>query len=337
MKKMMIIIIIFMLVESRFFCEKTTAPKEVQTDDDQWTTYTTADGLPYNTVAAIAFGPDGDIWCVPILQDAGAGIAHFDGKTWKHYTTKDGLGADFIIWMENTLAVSPEGVLWVGTFGGGVSRFDGKTWTTYTTKDGLLSDKVTAVAIAPNGDLWCTHPASVCGISHFDGEKWSVSAAGGLGLASCNLVNIAFAPNGTLWAGGSNSVVRRNGETWSSFGSAAGLKVPVALNMDIGSNGRVWVSGGGVSCYANNTWTHYSFEKIGAKANDSGIVPLAVDAENVLWVGVYGSGIFRYDSKSWSKFTPKDGPALTNVWSITVAPDGAIWFGTDDGISRYQP
>ncbi len=334
MKRVMIVIGISVFICISLVCQKSTAPEQ---GDGQWPTCTTSDGLPCDAVGAIAFGPDGELWCVPLIPDIGGGVAHFDGNTWKHYTTKDGLGSNFILWMENTLTVSSDGVLWVATFGGGVSRFDGETWTTYTTQDGLLADKVSAVAIAPNGDLWCAHPGPDCGISHFDGETWTVYTTSDMGVTSCNLLNIAFDPDGTLWASGSNVVVRHHGETWTSFSSEVGLKIPVAVYMDIGPDGKVWVSGGGVSCYEGSAWSHHSFEEIGAKGNGEGLIPLAVDSDNVLWVGVYSEGVFRYDGNSWSKFTPNGGPVLNNVFSITVGPDGSLWFGTESGISRYQP
>jgi ligand-binding sensor domain-containing protein len=334
MKRIMIVIGISVFFFSTLVCKKTPAQEQ---SEGQWITYTTSDGLPYDIVAAIAFGPDGELWCVPIIPDVGAGVAHFNGNTWKHYTTKDGLGADFIIWYEHTLTVSSAGVLWVAKFGGGVSRFDGESWTTYTTENGLLADKVTAVAIAPNGDLWCAHPVPDCGISHFDGKTWTFYTTSDIGLTFCNLLNIAFDPDGTLWATGSNFVLRYDGETWTKFSSEVGLKIPVGLYMDIGPDGKVWISGGGVSCYDGSAWSHHSFEEIGAKAGAEVVVPLAVDSENVLWVGVLGEGVFRYDGKSWTKFAPKGGPVLNNVLSIAVGPDGALWFGTNVGISRYQP
>lgn len=336
MKRVIIVFGIFVFVCVTLVCEKkSTSPEQ---SDGLWTTYTISDGLPSNSVMAITFGPDSELWCAPMIPDVGAGVVHFDGNTWKQYTTKDGLGSDLILWFEHALTVSSESVLWVATYGGGVSGFNGKVWTTYTTKDGLRSNNVTAVAIAPNGDLWCTHPAPDCGISHFDGKIWTVCTPSDLGLTSCNLVNIAFDPDGKLWASGSNFVLRNDGKTWTKFSSEVGLKIPVGLYMDIGPDGKIWVSGGDVSCYDGRAWSHHSFAEMGAKGSggDEGLIPLAVDSENVLWVGVYGEGVFRYDGKSWTKFRSKDGPALNNVLSIAIGPDGALWFGTESGLSRYQ-
>lgn len=340
MKRIMMAIGIFIFVCGVSVCEKSTAREQA---GGQWTTYTTTDGLPSNAVGAIALGPDGDLWCVPLLQDdpVGGGVAHFDGSTWKQYTTKDGMGSAFIIWLENALAVSSDGVLWVGTFGGGVSRFDGKTWTNYTSKDGLFSDSVTAVAIAPNGDVWCANQGEGPGggISHFDGKTWTAYTASDMGVRSGAFMNVAVDPDGTLWAGG-DGVVRYDGETWTSLYKETKMGgPPVGTSMDIGPDGKIWFSEGkGVACFDGSAWSHYSFEDMGANGSAEGVSSLAVDSENVLWVGTGGEGVFRYDGKSWNKFAPKDGPDLNETGSIAVGPDGAIWFAAGvNGIARYQP
>jgi len=334
MKRKMMVIGIFTLVFSSLGCEKLIAQEQA---DGQWTTYTTSDGLPYNEVGAVAFGPDGDLWCAFVHPGGDGGIAHFDENTWEHLTNEDGLGSNFIIWFEHTLAVSSDNILWIATFGGGVSRFDGEGWTTYTSADGLHSDNVTAVAIAPDGDLWCTH--SDCGISHFDGRTWTVTTPNDLGVTSCHLIDIAIGPDSTLWSIGSH-VFSFNDESWTDFSTQTGMEM--AFYMDTGPDGRLWIGGeeGGVSCYDGSEWKHYSLADMGAKGS-GGVMPMAVDSENVLWVGVYEENeeigeVFRFDGKSWTKFAPEGGPALKSVYSITVGPDSTIWFGTDYGLFGYN-
>ncbi len=271
-----------------FSCsEKTTGPTE---PGDQWIVYTTSDGLPGDAVGAIAFGPDGDFWCVPIIE-GGMGIVHYNGTSWKHYTTEDGLGYNVILWMENTIAVSSEGDVWVATFGGGVSCFDGINWTAYTPRD--------------------------------------------MGLSSCNLISLAMDSNGTLWAGG-DVVLHFDNDHWTRFSSETGMQQPIALYIDIGPDGNIWIAGSGVSCYDGTVWTHYSLEDIGAVGDSETLMPIAVDSDNVVWIGVTGNGVFNYNGADWKKFNPMGAPDLKSVLSITIDEEGAIWFGTENGILCYQ-
>jgi len=79
----------------------------------------------------------------------GGGLARFDGRTWKNYTTRDGLAGNVV----NSIAIDRRGILWLGT-DAGVSRFDGSKFKTFTTADGLYHDAVYAVAIDGAGAKW---------------------------------------------------------------------------------------------------------------------------------------------------------------------------------------
>ena len=60
------------------------------------------------------------------------------------------------------------------------------------------------------------------------------------------------------------------------------------------------------------------------------------DKASNLWFGTTGEGVYRYDGKSFTNFTMKDGLNSNTVWSILEDKSGNIWFGTADGICRYD-
>ena len=60
------------------------------------------------------------------------------------------------------------------------------------------------------------------------------------------------------------------------------------------------------------------------------------DKAGVLWFGTTGEGVYRYDGKSFTQFTTKDGLNSNKVWSILEDKLGNIWFGTDAGVCRYD-
>jgi sugar lactone lactonase YvrE len=55
------------------------------------------------------------------------GVYRYDGKTWTHFTTEDGLIDNKIC----AVTLDSSGNMWFGSFDKGVSRFDGETWTSY--------------------------------------------------------------------------------------------------------------------------------------------------------------------------------------------------------------
>jgi ligand-binding sensor domain-containing protein len=55
------------------------------------------------------------------------GVYRYDGKTWTHFTTEDGLVDNKIC----AISLDLSGNVWFGSFDKGVSRFDGENWTSY--------------------------------------------------------------------------------------------------------------------------------------------------------------------------------------------------------------
>ena len=153
---------------------------------DSWTSFTvenTSGGLIDDWVYAIEIDENNNIWF-----GTEGGLSLFNGKKWKHWNHKNGLGAsqelvihdnqfttdsftgshhsDQVINLPNTENVSyrPNYIvsmhldqfnqLWIGTWGGGLSMFDTETqiFRNYTVKDGLPGNYVLAVTEGPHGN-----------------------------------------------------------------------------------------------------------------------------------------------------------------------------------------
>ncbi len=104
--------------------------------------YTTADGLPSNTIRDVEaaercpkFCDFRDIW---IATDGGVG--HWDGTAWTAYTVANGLPSN------DVRGVSPvqRGVVWAAT-ASGAAYFDGQAWRAFTRADGLPFDDLQGV------------------------------------------------------------------------------------------------------------------------------------------------------------------------------------------------
>ncbi len=98
-----------------------------------------------NYVICSVIDSKGNIW----FGTWGAGLARFDGKRWKNFTTRDGLSGNIV----NSLAIDRHGVLWIGT-DRGVSRYDQNGFINYNKETGLFSDTVYAIAIDEQNNKW---------------------------------------------------------------------------------------------------------------------------------------------------------------------------------------
>ena len=89
---------------------------------ENWTVYTTEEGLVNNFVQAITGDKEGNLW----FGTKGGGISVFDGNKWTSYTTDNGLNSNNIL----CLTVDNQGVVWIGT-DDGVASFTGGNFKSY--------------------------------------------------------------------------------------------------------------------------------------------------------------------------------------------------------------
>lgn len=162
------------------------------------------------------------------------GVTMFDGKRWKSWTHKDGLGApnrDALPFSANTglgtrtrhdlttstegratynpnyvfsIHVTPDDQVWAGTWGGGVSRLEGQRWRNLTREDGLAGNIVYSIAQGRDGVLWFGTNA---GVSRYDGRRWQ-NFGKAQGLLEDNVYALAVVPSGEVWAGTRRGVTR---------------------------------------------------------------------------------------------------------------------------------
>ena len=101
-------------------------------------------GQIHSNVSTIHVTPEGEVWfgfsagmlssgiCGASRSESQeVGIYRYDGQTWEHFTTEDGLAQNKIC----TITSGPDGSVWVGTYEKGISCYDGSTWTTYQVKE----------------------------------------------------------------------------------------------------------------------------------------------------------------------------------------------------------
>ncbi len=173
---------------------------------------------------SLAVAADGTVWAGTNDPGLGRGLYAFDGESFIHYTSQDGLPSDNVF----QVSAGSDGLLWVATdalYGdpdtaapdaaGGIASFDGVAWTTYTMADGLLTNDA-IVAAGDDGTVWAIHSEiRPHGVSHFDGGSWTAQETetrfGGF--------RSAVAPDGSLWTTSQGALIHYDGETATVYPS----------------------------------------------------------------------------------------------------------------------
>ena len=299
-----------------------------------WTTFKTDDDN-LNRVSSLVEDRDGNIWV-----GTRGGVRRYDGRTFRLFTTEDGLGSNDV----RSVMEDRDGNLWFG-LKEGVTRYNGRSWITFSSRDGLVGTGFSALFEDGDGSIWLA-PNIKSGVYRYDGKTFQLFPTGD-GFVWNPVTSMVEDRKGVLWFGTwSEGVSRfdpsaRPGQAWASFGPDEGLSDSRVLSIYLDREENLWIGtqGGGISRYSKRDWTTYTEHE--GLVNDN-LWRLYEDSAGHLWVSAHSSSVVRYDSRSdteeasWTEFTTADG-LPRGVYSVFQDRDGDLWFGTNAGVSRYDP
>ena len=217
-----------------------------------------------------------------------------------------------------------KGILWAYEWGGRLVRYDpatgsGRSWT--ISDDAAFT--MTQIAPARAGGVWMATGRT---LRWFDGTAFREVIE-----SPASISVLTEAPDGTLWAGTSDGgVLHWNGTSWHRLDPGRPNADAAVNAITVDTAGRVWVGWlqyptppgtGWVSLYDGSRWTQ--FDGNDAAPLGDGVWSIAELPDHSVWVAS-GSGLARFDGRSWSDETPREAVGLA-MSSIDAAPDGVIW------------
>ncbi len=262
----------------------------------------------------------GNLW----LATTDSGVYYYDtrravpGKAaaqpFQHFTTREGLASNAVM----TIYEDRAGAIWFGT-GGGVSRYDpgqadGKSFRNFTTKEGLPSNAIHTIMEDKTGKLWFGTSGEAC---FYDGKTFTVFR-NKEGKSFNNVWGLTEDKTGNIWIGGS-IIDGKKGDTL--FVSNGLWRFDPLSKLRAGGSGFTKISQRGASAIIEdkkgNIWTTGAVNPNGTGA----------------WK------LLRYNQKS----SYNKNPDVTEIMSIDKmlcgileAEDGSIWFGSINGVYRYN-
>jgi signal transduction histidine kinase/ligand-binding sensor domain-containing protein/DNA-binding response OmpR family regulator len=279
--------------------------------------WTTANGLPHNSIRAIAQTSDGYLWVA-----TSNGLARFDGVGFTVFNPANtpGLVEDRL----TALVAGGDGALWIGTTGQGIIRYrDGKFQQVAAAE---LPDPVVRALYADSaGVVWI---GTELGLSKYEGGKVSIVFKGGNRQLG---VHCLFEyPAGTVWAGTNSGLKKIEHGSITSYTVKDGMPGNPVWALADGPNGDLWVGTrpGGLSVLHNGHFRNYT-ERDGLTHN--AIIALKRDRNGNLWIGTDGEGLDRFSNGQFTSYSTRSGLSNQVVRCIYEGREGSLWLGTAGG------
>ena len=327
--------------------------------------WTSNEGLPQDSVNAIAQTADGYLWFA--TQE---GLARFDGMKFTVFDSSNtekfgGFVFDILAAKDGTLWIGTggglfsykngrfvryssedglpdvsmkhlmegsEGSLWIGTAnndrvtgGHGLTLFKEGRGTIYKTADGLSNDQIYKTLAARNGDLWI---ATGNGLNLYKDGKFKVfTTADGL---SDNYVKTLYEDReGNLWIGTHNGLNRLKDGKFTAFTTEHGISSGIIYSICEDRDGNLWIgTEKGLNRYRDGKIQ--AVTGIDALASDQ-IFSIYEDREGSLWIGTHTKGVIRLRDAKFTTYGAAEGLQGENVQSLFQDSKGRIWIDTTDG------
>ena len=285
------------------------------------TIWTQEQGLPQDTIRAIAQTSDGYLWL-----GTDEGLARFDGYEFVIFN-KDhqDLPSNSI----TALSAGADGSLWIGT-ADGLTCYRDKRFTTYKTKDGLPDNGITSVTQGRSGAVW-----SVAGtfLTRFEAGKFTSYQSGtDLPIAA---IRIAYEDSdNNLWVSGFGGVAKLVGGKFVSVIGAASLEGAIVSCMLKDRHGDFWVgSSKGLLVLAPSGKIRSYGTRDGLP--DPFVRSLWEDRDGNLWAGTNG-GLSRLVDDSFVAPAIDSGHDRDWVRSLYEDREGNLWVGMNSGLIRLR-
>lgn len=289
----------------------------------------------------------GNIWIA-----AFDGIFRYNGKSFTNVTSNVSSARFF------SLLEDRKGVLWFGSIGAGVFQYDGQSFQNFTIQDGLLNNDVGSIYEDKKGNIWF---GVFGGASRYDGKSFRNYIINGDSIDEdrtgktfsvrppYEVTSILEDKTGKLWLATRSNTFIYDGKTFTVFKKSDGQPFSNVRTLIEDRKGAIWLAGNdGLWRYDGHTFTNFIGAFTGYVYQDrKGAIWTSSDSDKR---GTFGLGLQSMSSqKGWqlSRFTENalstNVPAPTIIranegmlFGILEAHDGSIWFGSLDGVHRYD-
>ncbi|MBI4645217.1 MAG: PAS domain S-box protein [Bacteroidia bacterium] len=288
--------------------------------------YNKSSGLNSSTVSAITEDLSGSI----LVGTERDGLYRLKDKCFKKIQIAETDSNNLTI---NSLFVTHEGILWVGTDDKGVFIYNNPYFRNLTSDNGLANNRVFTICEDANGNIWI---GTQNGVSRYNGATF-LNYSTKDGLCGNKVRAITKDKSNNLWFGTEGyGVSRFDGKRFDTFNEANGLCNNFILSMTCDNGNNMWF---GSYAYGIYKFEGERFKHITEKTGLPGGIIFSIyeDKNSNLWFSSYGNGVSKYDGKIFKNFSITDGLCSMIIYDIIQDKHGNIWLASKGGgVSKYD-
>ncbi|PTS92416.1 histidine kinase [Pedobacter sp. HMWF019] len=281
---------------------------------------------PMSMVRHVRQARNGDILIASYL-----GVFRYDGKSFTNLTSKISSPRFSSFW---DVLEDRKGHLWFASKDSGVYYYNGKSFQHFTTSEGLANNLIMSIYEDKAGNIWF----GGAGLSRYDGKSFqNFTTKDGLPYNGGRA--IMEDKTGKLWIATGDGPCFYDGKTFTVLKNKDGKAFKNVWSIIKDKKGSIWFGDvDGLWRYDGRTFT---------KVSQRGAYAIIEDKKGDIWttgsIDPAGGAVWtlsRYDHKSLYDKKPivseiKSGGRM-GFLGILEANDGSIWFGSGNGVYRYD-
>ncbi len=282
--------------------------------------WTTQNGLPQNSVLAIAQTPDGYLWIG--TED---GLVRFDGVRFVTFNRRN--TPAFRSNVVDALLVDRRGNLWIGTQGGGLVSLSQRQFHVINSEQGFTAESVLALYEDEFGDLWVGTDGG--GLARFHDQKVEFYSRKN-GLPDDTVFSLCGDRHGGVWIGTHSGLGHWTDGHFTIKTKKGGLPSDYVNTVYADRSGNLWVgtNRNGLAKIVDDKVLSYTTSN---GLSDDRVWSIAEDSAGSLWIGTGGGGINRLRDGVFSRLTPAQGFSEGDIWAIFEDREGSLWIGSAGG------
>lgn len=283
-----------------------------------------AQGMPSRAVNSLMLGDDGHVWAATMR-----GLARFrpDGTLVKTYSTGEGLpmAVTYRLW------TSLDGAVHVATERGAY-RLEGGRFSLISPE--FAQDPVQSLVFDDDGTLWVG--TANRGLVRQRGGHHEVLDTR-LGLPNNRVSAMLRDREGSLWVGTNAGLMRLRDAPFTSINDQRGLNSSYVRSLLQTRDDDIWIgTSRGLHRWRDGRVVELFSRERGFESDS--ILSLYETPDRSVWVGTFDDGALQLrEGRVVRRLDTQSGLLGTNqVKAITMTSDGAMWFGTSNGLVRER-